>query len=444
MVYYFFKLLFRITSKVYFKNIRITGKHNLVSKGPVIFVANHPASFLDPLLVATTVNRKLHFIGKATLFKNKIAAFILSRFNIIPIHRKQDGISQMEKNSDTFKKCIKHLGKGKSLLIFPEGVSLPERKLKEIKTGASRIAIGALASGISGVKIVCIGINYYQSARFRSNTVIRIGKPIDVGEHYKAESTKEGAIALTQIIKENLMSVTISIDNPIAQILIERVEEMYTGSLMNELRLNKRDKSNQFYLSQSFVQHLKYFNQFQPWRVERLIQATNQYYNKLSLNGISDSYVRRTGNKNRPFLRLIGHIFFFIIGSPFFLVGFLFHFFPYKITQFISQKSTPHHEYRVAIAFSVGTFIYSVFYLGFYFCIRSIITTIGALMIGVSLPFLGMYTLFFMNYFIDQYNKLKVLNLYLKKTDVMLRIIAMRNEIINELEKMRLDYRLNA
>ena len=40
----------------------------------------------------------------------------------------------MNKNEETFIKCYEHLENGGAILMFPEGISITERKLKPIKT----------------------------------------------------------------------------------------------------------------------------------------------------------------------------------------------------------------------------------------------------------------------------------------------------------------------
>ena len=145
MIYSFLKLLFRITVKAFFKHQETINIEHIPVKGPVILVANHPSTFMDPIIIATKVPREVSFIAKSTAFKSKFTSWILPKFNMIPVFRAQDDPSQMHKNQQTFEKVFQLLERNGCILIFPEGISLTERKLKEIKTGAARMALGAEA-----------------------------------------------------------------------------------------------------------------------------------------------------------------------------------------------------------------------------------------------------------------------------------------------------------
>ncbi|MGY8847490.1 MAG: hypothetical protein ACKVLH_09030, partial [Bacteroidia bacterium] len=53
MLYKIFRWLFHLTTKAYFRSIYLQGKDQIPPNGkPVIFAANHPSSFMDPILLA--------------------------------------------------------------------------------------------------------------------------------------------------------------------------------------------------------------------------------------------------------------------------------------------------------------------------------------------------------------------------------------------------------
>ncbi|MEI6596571.1 MAG: 1-acyl-sn-glycerol-3-phosphate acyltransferase, partial [Bacteroidota bacterium] len=168
MIYSFIKLVLKGTIRIFFRSVHISNANFIPSQGPLIILANHPSTFMDPIIIAAIVKQKIYFLGKGELFKGAIANWILPKLNIIPVYRKQDDPSQLNKNADTFKKCYEHLEKGGVLLIFPEGLSITERKLKPIKPGSSHIALGAEARNDFklDLKIVNIGLNYENQHQF--------------------------------------------------------------------------------------------------------------------------------------------------------------------------------------------------------------------------------------------------------------------------------------
>src|SRR5918996_136549 len=71
--------------------------------------------------------------------------------------------------------------RGGTIGICPEGVSHNEPRLKPLKTGAARIALGAASTGSQlDVKIVPVGLYYTEKTTFRSSALLRFGEPITV------------------------------------------------------------------------------------------------------------------------------------------------------------------------------------------------------------------------------------------------------------------------
>lgn len=182
MFYAILRYLMRLTTSVFFRNIVIRNPDLVPAKGPLMILSNHPSTFMDPIVVATVLDRRVFFLAKGELFSNKFTRWLFPKLNMIPVYRKQDDPAQMKKNKETFAKCFDHLDKGGSILMFPEGISITERKLKPLKTGAARIVLGAesRADFKNGIKILCVGLNYQnphkfnqRSARMSSSTMSR-------------------------------------------------------------------------------------------------------------------------------------------------------------------------------------------------------------------------------------------------------------------------------
>ena len=68
----------------------VNGKDNIPTKGPLIIVANHPNSFMDPLIIASITKQRVGFVGNGGIFVNKIVNSILYYFHVIPIYRVKD------------------------------------------------------------------------------------------------------------------------------------------------------------------------------------------------------------------------------------------------------------------------------------------------------------------------------------------------------------------
>ena len=66
--------------------IKVVGRNNIPSDGPVIICSNH-ISNADPPVVGITSKRNIYFLAKEELFKNKVIGGILTRVHAFPIKR---------------------------------------------------------------------------------------------------------------------------------------------------------------------------------------------------------------------------------------------------------------------------------------------------------------------------------------------------------------------
>jgi hypothetical protein len=66
--------------------------------------------------------------------------------------------------------------------IFPEGITVDDPAIASIKTGSARIALGARANGVEGIRIVSAGIHYENKAALRSDVFIDVGWEIGLDE----------------------------------------------------------------------------------------------------------------------------------------------------------------------------------------------------------------------------------------------------------------------
>jgi len=115
MLYWIGYVLFVILSKFLFP-IKVYGIENIPVKGGFILASNH-LSNLDPFVVGISIKRRLCFIAKDSLFRNKILGFILSEWGAFPLKRESRDIGAV-------KEALKRLKRGYGLVIFPEGTRI--------------------------------------------------------------------------------------------------------------------------------------------------------------------------------------------------------------------------------------------------------------------------------------------------------------------------------
>ena len=76
-----------------------------------------------------------------------------------------------------FESCFEVLEEGRTLCIFPEGISHNDPQLKQLKTGAARIALESEErhGWKQGVQLVPVGLNFRRAPRLRSRVTIDFG-----------------------------------------------------------------------------------------------------------------------------------------------------------------------------------------------------------------------------------------------------------------------------
>jgi 1-acyl-sn-glycerol-3-phosphate acyltransferase len=145
--------------------------------GPVLLVSNHFGGVSDALVLMSVLPRRPRILADDAIWKVPVAKQVMEWIGAIPVHRGHAGTTD---NADMFAAAHEALADGELVLIFPEGITREEPSIGEVRSGAARIAIGARARGVDGVRIVPVGLHYEDKAAFRSVVYVREGQPIDL------------------------------------------------------------------------------------------------------------------------------------------------------------------------------------------------------------------------------------------------------------------------
>lgn len=119
----FFRLFYRLS---------IYGIEDIY-QGKAILAPNH-ASFLDPPLIGATWPEEVHFLARASLFRDGLCKGILSRLNAHPVQGNAQDIA-------SFRLLCQLLSEEKKVVIFPEGERSASGKLQTIKSGIAMLAL---------------------------------------------------------------------------------------------------------------------------------------------------------------------------------------------------------------------------------------------------------------------------------------------------------------
>lgn len=255
----------RFALRIYFRRVEVVGLEHVPRKSPVIFVLNHPNALVDPTFLLCLAPRRVSFLAKSPLFRMPVLGYLVRALDCLPVYRHQDEGADVSKNREMFVAARDLLARGGTIGICPEGVSHDEPRLRPIKTGAARIALGAVstveASGSAidtspqvprvDLKIVPAGLYYTSKTRFRSSVLLYFGKPIEVRPvELEADGNPPRAAVreLSKTIESALREVILDAEHEEALQTISRAERIFSSetdeegseSLAEELQLQQR------------------------------------------------------------------------------------------------------------------------------------------------------------------------------------------------------------
>ena len=218
--------------RLFFRRIEVTGVDRVPATGPVIFAINHPNGLVDPLLVLCHAPRPVSFLGKAPLFRMPVIGWLARAFDAIPVYRHRDAGSDVRQNRETFARARALLDRGGTIAIAPEGVSHDDPRLRPLKTGAARIALGAGTT--YPVTIVPVGLFYTDKAVFRSAALVCFGEPFPVTPvplDARGEPPAAQVAAVSARIDEALSTTVVEADDHESDSLVIRAERLLSAAL---------------------------------------------------------------------------------------------------------------------------------------------------------------------------------------------------------------------
>lgn len=188
-LYRFGRWVCRVFFKTFYR-IEASGQSNVPDEGAVILCSNH-ISTLDPPLVGTPLQRKVHFMAKAELFKVPLFGPLIANLGAFPV--KRGGVSK-----ESIRHALQLLGEGGVLGIFPEGT----RGGGMGKKGAASLAV---RSGATVIPVAIIG-----KYRLFGKLKVIYGKPVDLsamreasGSESLEQATEHIMVSIRKLIEAN-------------------------------------------------------------------------------------------------------------------------------------------------------------------------------------------------------------------------------------------------
>lgn len=355
--------------------------------GPVLLVANHPNSLLDPAMVALAARRPVRFLAKAPLFTDPLVGFLVRGAGSIPVYRRADDPSQVGRNDEMFRAVFSALAAGAAVGIFPEGISHSDPSLAPLKTGAARIALGTLASHDIRVPIVPIGSIFRDKNIFRSEALVTVGQPIawdDLSPHGDGQAAVR---ELTQRIDRALRDVTVNLERWDDATLVELAEAIYAAEFgkasdasewvarlrtTTETLSHLRRSSDSVPLAKDVARHGRVLNRL-GLRPRDLVEDPKK-------PGVVWWLLRRLPLGGLIPLAVLA------VGTVAFLV-------PYRLTGVLERRARPKDDVRATHKLLVGAIVFPSWIVALALVIGAAVGPVAGILAFAALPALGLFTL---------------------------------------------------
>ena len=341
--YRFVVFIFSAALRLFFRRIETVGSEIVPDNEGVVFVMNHPNGLIDPALVFVALPRRIAFLAKSTLFKMPIIGWLVRTVGALPLYRKVDAGEDVSKNEKTFEVSEQLLRSGGAIALFPEGISHNSPKMMPLKTGAARIALGALSVKTDNaplkLKIVPVGLFYTSKTTFRSEALLYFGEPFEVlpaelgGD---GEPVRAAVKALTDRIEIALKEVTVNAESEADLKNATRAEDLFSSvyeGINFELTLADRFDFLRKYTSENAPAETDQKLKERIARYEEKLRELNIEPENLSLTEHSFWYV---------FRHFLLRVYFLALASPLSLIGALLHLPAYQACKILADYNTHH------------------------------------------------------------------------------------------------------
>jgi glycerol-3-phosphate O-acyltransferase/dihydroxyacetone phosphate acyltransferase len=428
----------------FFDRVELRHPERVPRTGPVLLCINHPNNLIDSLLVGSVLPRKVHYLATAALFRSRLIARILVALGAIPIYRKADNPNKMGRNWEMFTACEEGFDRGRLIAMYPEGATHSEAHLRQIKTGAARIALGYEAHAPGRLNVVPVGLSFEVRRRFRGRVLVSVGEPIDVSAYlagYRGEPAK-ALHALTTAIQAAMAREVVDVERIDMATLARAVEVLYRAEvereLWGELKIVGRP-IDPFPTSASIADAAEHFRKLDPGRIERLWQRILGYQAGLAAYRLRDEAVR-SGLERAAEPRRVARSWQTIIGWPLFVYGAAVNFLPYYLPGWLAERTS-----RRPTDYATTRLLASVVAFPLFWALEMLLVTWVAGLrwapaFFLSLPLGGLVAYRYLIGTGRLRHQLRFGALLLTRAQEARRLLAERREILDELDRARRDY----
>jgi len=259
------------------------GGAKVPAEGPVLVVANHTNSLMDPALIVVAAGRTVRFMAKAPLFTYPGLGWLVRAVGSVPVYRTQDDPKGVRQNFDVFRDVHRALAEGYALGIFPEGTSHSASRLQPLKTGAARIALGAARQIGSAFPIIPFGLVFRDRRTFRSAARVIVGASPEWDDLVaRGPEDKDAVRELTRRIERSMRAVTLNLQDWSDAQLVQCAERVWHAEFGGEPGLGA--EVERLRLTTDALAHLRQGGDHRWRHVARALRGHDRLLSRLGLS----------------------------------------------------------------------------------------------------------------------------------------------------------------
>jgi len=388
MIYKFLKWYATLGIKFFYKNVFIQYNRDLPAKYPVIYASNHPSGFYESLIFATITKYAPIFLVRSDYVSIKGLMWLFKILKLWPVYRQTEGLKNVSKNNEVFNLLYKELANKTPVCIYPEGTTKFNFRIRPIKKGLSRLALGAKKYGLDNVKIVPIAFNFVEPAEFRSNLFILSSRQMDLSNISQEQADSPAALrSLTVDVEKEMRKTVIDLNSKEQHEVFKKLQNIKVNDYASDKSLKPYETDSK--LPQEITNLSSKIKELDDNQFNDLRAKTNAYFDLLYSTKTSDKAVISDGNTFIDRVKMV-------LGYPLFLLGIILNAIPVLLALYTRRKKIRQYEYKTVLTVLIAQFSYIIYFFVLLAVCLWLFSYKGLLV--VLFPFLAWYSLKFYDF----------------------------------------------
>ncbi len=371
---------------VFYRRFEVSGLDNIPQDTGIILCANHVNALVDPVVLQASTGLVIRPLARSGLFNNPLLRPIMEMIGAVPIFRRGDPGSDTARNVDSFSRCYELLANNETLIIFPEGQSHSDPHLHDLKTGAARMALGAIEANQKAPAVIPVGLTFTRKGTFRSDVLVQYGKPIDLTT--EQETGQRDAIRLlTKRIADGLAHVTLNAESWQDIDLVDRLERFFA---FRHGKYRQRDLTTRFRTLQRLIEGQRLLRHHEPNRVRSIINQLRMFERLCQTCGIKDYHLTVEYKPVLVAIYILRTLAMVLLVFPLALWGIVNSVIPFYLTRFLSRrfaKGTDQYDTaKIILGFAFFLLFWSIqcFFIYYHFSIGWMLLYLFSMIVGVA------------------------------------------------------------